>query len=188
MSKSIIFLLKSFLGNFYRHLAIFFWSLWTERTWTAKERKRKTLPQHQYWWRAYDYSLRECSPNNANSNCRSSRPKSMNNFLIDVPVITWKKFRQREGFYLEGVYTADGPHVRYNWCKVITSTECIATYKRDWLGCSISELGNVQKYRSWYRPLRPLNLSQLHTQIRQSYAEIKHSDLMLQVTWLVSTN
>ena len=26
MSKSIIFLLKSFLGNFYRHLAIFFWS------------------------------------------------------------------------------------------------------------------------------------------------------------------
>ena len=26
MSKSIIFLVKSFLGNFYRHLAIFFWS------------------------------------------------------------------------------------------------------------------------------------------------------------------
>ena len=26
--KSIIFLLKSFLGNFYRHLAIFFWSHW----------------------------------------------------------------------------------------------------------------------------------------------------------------
>ena len=26
VSKSIIFLLKSFLGNFYRHLAIFFWS------------------------------------------------------------------------------------------------------------------------------------------------------------------
>ena len=26
LSKSIIFLVKSFLGNFYRHLAIFFWS------------------------------------------------------------------------------------------------------------------------------------------------------------------
>ena len=28
MSKSIIFLVESFLGNFYRHLAIFFWSHW----------------------------------------------------------------------------------------------------------------------------------------------------------------
>ena len=28
VSKSIIFLVKSFLGNFYRHLAIFFWSHW----------------------------------------------------------------------------------------------------------------------------------------------------------------
>ena len=28
MIKSIIFLEKSFLGNFYRHLAIFFWSHW----------------------------------------------------------------------------------------------------------------------------------------------------------------
>ena len=26
MSKSVIFLVKSFLGNFYKHLAIFFWS------------------------------------------------------------------------------------------------------------------------------------------------------------------
>ena len=30
MSKCIIFLLKSFLGNFYRHLAIFFWSHWPQ--------------------------------------------------------------------------------------------------------------------------------------------------------------
>ena len=29
MSKSLIFLVKSFLGKFYRHLAIFFWSHWT---------------------------------------------------------------------------------------------------------------------------------------------------------------
>ena len=28
MLKSVIFLVKSFLGNFYRHLAIFFWSHW----------------------------------------------------------------------------------------------------------------------------------------------------------------
>ena len=28
LSKSIIFLVKLFLGNFYRHLAIFFWSHW----------------------------------------------------------------------------------------------------------------------------------------------------------------
>ena len=28
VSKSFIFLVKSFLGNFYRHLAIFFWSHW----------------------------------------------------------------------------------------------------------------------------------------------------------------
>ena len=28
VSKSIIFLVKSFLGNFYRHLAIFIWSHW----------------------------------------------------------------------------------------------------------------------------------------------------------------
>ena len=26
MLKSVIFLVKSFLGNFYKHLAIFFWS------------------------------------------------------------------------------------------------------------------------------------------------------------------
>ena len=26
--KSIIFIVKSFLGNFYRHLAIFIWSHW----------------------------------------------------------------------------------------------------------------------------------------------------------------
>ena len=30
MSKSYIFLMKSFLGNFYRHLAIFFWSHWPQ--------------------------------------------------------------------------------------------------------------------------------------------------------------
>ena len=30
VSKSIIFLVKSFLGDFYRHLAIFFWSHWVE--------------------------------------------------------------------------------------------------------------------------------------------------------------
>ena len=28
VSKSIIFLVKSFLGNFFRHLAVFFWSHW----------------------------------------------------------------------------------------------------------------------------------------------------------------
>ena len=28
VSKSFIFLVKSFLGNFYRHLAIFIWSYW----------------------------------------------------------------------------------------------------------------------------------------------------------------
>ena len=32
VSKSIIFLVKQFLGDFYRHLAIFFWSLWAEHT------------------------------------------------------------------------------------------------------------------------------------------------------------
>ena len=29
VSKSLIFLVKSFLGNFYRHLAIFIWSHWS---------------------------------------------------------------------------------------------------------------------------------------------------------------
>ena len=29
VSKSLIFLVKSFLGNFYRHLATFYWSHWT---------------------------------------------------------------------------------------------------------------------------------------------------------------
>ena len=29
VSKSIIFLVKSFLGNFWRHLAIYFWSHWS---------------------------------------------------------------------------------------------------------------------------------------------------------------
>ena len=28
VSKSVIFLVKSFLGNFYRHLVIFYWSHW----------------------------------------------------------------------------------------------------------------------------------------------------------------
>ena len=31
VSKCIIFKVKSFLGNFYRHLAIFFWSHWSEQ-------------------------------------------------------------------------------------------------------------------------------------------------------------
>ena len=30
VSKSIIFIVKPFLGNFYRHLAIFIWSHWFE--------------------------------------------------------------------------------------------------------------------------------------------------------------
>ena len=39
MSKSLIFLVKSFLGNFYRNLAIFFWShcLWRENYCLLKE-------------------------------------------------------------------------------------------------------------------------------------------------------
>ena len=32
VSKSIIFLVKSFLGNFYRHLAIFYWSHCSEQS------------------------------------------------------------------------------------------------------------------------------------------------------------
>ena len=32
LPKSLIFLVKSFLGNFYRHLAIFFWSHWLTLT------------------------------------------------------------------------------------------------------------------------------------------------------------
>ena len=32
LSKSFIFLVKSFLVNFYRHLAIFFWSHWSGHT------------------------------------------------------------------------------------------------------------------------------------------------------------
>ena len=35
--KMYLFLLKSFLGNFYRHLAIFFWSHW------SKTKKKKML-------------------------------------------------------------------------------------------------------------------------------------------------
>ena len=30
VSKSLIFLVKSFLGNFYKHLAIFYWSHWRQ--------------------------------------------------------------------------------------------------------------------------------------------------------------
>ena len=35
MSKSIIFLVKSFLGNFCRHLAIFIWSHWLWHSWQS---------------------------------------------------------------------------------------------------------------------------------------------------------
>ena len=38
VSKSFIFLVKSFLGNFYRHVAIFIWSHWlrmTGKNWRA---------------------------------------------------------------------------------------------------------------------------------------------------------
>ena len=35
VSKSFIFLVKSFLGHFYRHLAIFYWSHW----WGGKSSK-----------------------------------------------------------------------------------------------------------------------------------------------------
>ena len=37
VSKPIIFLVKSFLGNFYRHLAIFFWSHWPSLTCTSRQ-------------------------------------------------------------------------------------------------------------------------------------------------------
>ena len=45
MSKSIIFLVKSFLGNFYRHLAIFFWSHWVcnERTFPKADIRLRKL-------------------------------------------------------------------------------------------------------------------------------------------------
>ena len=35
VSKSIIFLVKSFLGHFYRHMAIFFWSHWLWFSWKS---------------------------------------------------------------------------------------------------------------------------------------------------------
>ena len=38
--KSIIFPVKSFLGNFYRHLAIYFWSHWLQ--WPSKQNKKQT--------------------------------------------------------------------------------------------------------------------------------------------------
>ena len=47
VSKSLIFLVKSFLGNFYRHLAIFYWSHWHHRKWEnndfKSERERRTI-------------------------------------------------------------------------------------------------------------------------------------------------
>ena len=36
VSKTLIFLVKSYLGNFYRHLAIFFWSHWQSVTCEGK--------------------------------------------------------------------------------------------------------------------------------------------------------
>ena len=47
VSKSIIFLVKSFLGNFYRHLAIFFWSHWAW-AWLATMQRQK-----QPWFNSF---------------------------------------------------------------------------------------------------------------------------------------
>ena len=44
VSKSLIFLVKSFLGNFYRHLATFYWSHWSEPENVNILRKRMYLP------------------------------------------------------------------------------------------------------------------------------------------------
>ena len=46
VSKSLIFLVKSFLGNFYRHLATFYWSHWSCITWIMH-----LLPDYR-WMRA----------------------------------------------------------------------------------------------------------------------------------------
>ena len=42
-SKTFIFLVKSFLGNFYRHLATFFWSHWTTTTTVIRRLRRCSL-------------------------------------------------------------------------------------------------------------------------------------------------
>ena len=45
VSKSIIFLVKSFLGNFYRHLATFYWSQWLDRRLTKPGKRERILWQ-----------------------------------------------------------------------------------------------------------------------------------------------
>ena len=62
VSKSIIFLLKSFLGKFYRHLAIFFWS----HCWVAAvlesftiiiSKKRETWPEILWYLTKWDSKI-----------------------------------------------------------------------------------------------------------------------------------
>ena len=63
VSKSLIFLLKSFLGNFYRHLAIFFWSHWMvqQNSFASKDisrRQKNEVPiiKRRRRWRSYKRS------------------------------------------------------------------------------------------------------------------------------------
>ena len=60
MSKFIIFLVTSFLGKFYRHLAIFFWSHWLRvksDAWKQMKRKKAHQTGEEAWSSGYGRSL-----------------------------------------------------------------------------------------------------------------------------------
>ena len=59
VSKSFIFVVKSFLGNFHRHLATLYWSHWSSQTWRFTEKMPSTIlmivGSESVWTRAAFY-------------------------------------------------------------------------------------------------------------------------------------
>ena len=67
MSKSFIFLVKSILGNFYRHLAIFIWSHWTQVIGCCVNDKPKIITEQMsapFLKRLIDYLAFPVAPSN----------------------------------------------------------------------------------------------------------------------------
>ena len=94
-SKSVIFLVKSFLGNFYRHLANFFWS-------HLLQHPIKQLQQPVYQNMSYTYDT--CTKNSVNNsninnwwrnNCSSNKSHHSTGNIKE----RWQQRRRRRGIF-----------------------------------------------------------------------------------------
>ena len=112
VSKSFIFLVKSFLSNFYRHLMIIFWSHWSDcvcmqvpsyhiLTWcvpkTSQEREKGHLLHFAVASRMYSYQLCACCEREKEGMCKSHTMMTQGRYLLQGPNYLFLRATQKTG-------------------------------------------------------------------------------------------